>query len=483
MNGPDSPVSINGLNNKSEGWFVDGTFDINFGNGQANTHVPVIDSLEEMQVQTANYSARWGTAGGVVINAVTRSGTNKFHGSAYEFFRNNNLDARNFFAPAPQELRQNQFGFTAGGPVWIPKVYNGRNKTFFFWSEDWRKRSNASTQLTATPTDAMRAGDFQAEATRLGKPILDPTTKQAFPNNIIPANRINANAALMLKTYWPEPNYTLDPFNNYINNGVATLDPRADTVKIDHNLNEKIRFSATVSHDNIPILQPNSGNAGSPFPVIRQVEKTTGLAANGRIDWTISSRMTNEFSYSMKRYGVALLVQDAGAPSVRPTGLTIKDFFPTANTLHLIPQITFSQGWGSISTNLLPLDPARDDNQVISDNFSRVVERHTIQAGGSLFHYNKTQAAFNQTQGSYSFSGINTNDAVADFMLGLAASYTQTSQRYVRTYSFDQTELYLQDDWRVSRKLTVNVGARLFIIPFIHVDANLQSSFLASSPG
>ena len=167
LNGPDSPVSFNGLNNKSEGWFVDGAFNVNFGNGAANTHVPVIDSLEEMQVQTANYSARWGTTGGVVINAVTRSGTNTLHGSAYEYLRNDKLDSRNFFSPTAVPLKQNQFGFTIGGPVIIPKVYNGRNKTFFFWSEDWRKRRNASTSVTATPTDAMRGGNFQAEATRL----------------------------------------------------------------------------------------------------------------------------------------------------------------------------------------------------------------------------------------------------------------------------------------------------------------------------
>jgi hypothetical protein len=480
LNGPDSPVTINGLNNKSQGWFVDGAFDINFGNGQANTHVPVIDSLEEVQVQTANYSARWGTSGGVVINAVTRSGTNTFRGSAYEFLRNDKLDARNFFSLAPQPLKQNQFGFTIGGPVTIPKLYNGKNKTFFFWSEDWRRRRNASTALTATPTDAMRAGNFQAEATRLGKPLLDSTNKQPFPANTIPTGRINQNAALMLKTYWPEPNYNLDPFLNYINNGVARLDPRTDTVKVDHNLSDKVRLSFTVSHDNIPVLQPNSGNAGSPFPVIRQLESTSGLTGNGRIDFTISPRSTNEFSYSIKRYGVALLLQDDTAPSVRPAGLNIRDFYPDANTLHLIPQITFSQGWGSISTNLLPLDPARDDNHIIADNFSRIVGRHTIQLGGSLFHFNKTQAAFNQTQGSYSFDGSFTNHPVADFMLGLARTYTETSQRYVRTYSFNQTEFYLQDDWRVNRKLTLNIGARLFIIPFTHVDGNLQSSFLPS---
>jgi hypothetical protein len=478
LNGPDSPVSVNGLNNKSEGWFVDGALNLNFGNGQANTHVPVIDSLEEMQVQTANYSARWGTAGGVIINAVTRSGTNAFHGAAYEYLRNDKLDARNFFAAAPPPLKQNQYGFTIGGPVLIPRLYNGNNKTFFFWSEDWRTRHNASTALTATPTADMRAGNFQAEAVRLGKPLLDPTTKQAFPNNIIPSSRIDANAALLLKTYFPDPNYALGGFNNYINNGVAKLDPRTDTVKIDHNLSDKIRFSATFSNDNIPVLQPNGGLTGSPFPVIRQFEATTGQTANFRLNFIISPRTTNEVSYAMKRYGVVLQLQDDTAPQVRPSGLTIKDFYPSANTLKLIPQVSFSGGWGSISTNLLPLNPARDDNQILTDNFSRVIGHHTIQLGGSWFHYNKTQAAFNSTQGAYSFDGSFTNDPIADFMLGLARTYTETSQIYVRTYSFDQTEFYLQDDWRVSRNLTVNLGAREFIMPMVHVDGNLQSSFL-----
>ena len=480
LNGPDSPVSFNGLNNKSEGWFVDGAYDVNFGNGAANTHVPVIDSLEEVQVQTSNYSARWGTTGGVVINAVTRSGTNSLHGSAYEFLRNDKLDARNFFSPTAVPLKQNQFGFTIGGPVVIPKVYNGRNRTFFFWSEDWRKRRNASTSLTATPTDAMRSGNFQAEATRLNKPLLDPSNKQPFAGNIIPASRIDPNAALMLKTYFPAANYSLDPFNNYLNNGVAKLDPRTDTVKVDHYLTDKIRFSATVSYDNIPVLQPNSGLAGSPFPVIRQLEATTGLTGNGRVTFTLSPRTTNEVSYSIKRYGVVLTLQDDTAPSVRPSGLNIKDFYPDANTLHLIPQISFSGGWGGISTNQLPLDPARDDNFVLTDNFSRVAGKHTIQVGGSVLHYNKTQAAFNTTQGAYSFDGSFTNHPVADFMLGLARTYSESSQRYVRTYAFDQTEWYLQDDWRVSRKLTLNVGARLFVLPMIHVDGNLMSSFLPS---
>ncbi|MEO7145701.1 MAG: carboxypeptidase-like regulatory domain-containing protein [Bryobacteraceae bacterium] len=480
LNAPDSPVSFNGINNKASGWFVDGAYDMNQGNGSSNTHVPVIDSLEEVQVQTSNYSARYGTTGGAIINAVTRSGTSAFHGAAYEYFRNNDLDARNFFSPTRTPLKQNQYGFTIGGPVFFPHYNKDHNKTFFFWSEDWRRRNSAAVNLTATPTDAMRAGDFSAEAARLGKPILDPTTKQPFPNNIIPTSRIDPNAALLLKTYFPEPNYP-GSFQNYINNGVGILDPRTDTVKIDHNFTDSLRASFVWSHDNIPVLSTNGNLTGSPFPNIRQREATTGDDGNVRLNWTLSPRTTNEVSWAIKEFNVNLLLEgEDGVSPVRPAGLAIRDFYQGANKLNLIPQITFNQGWGSISTNLLPLSPAKDNNFVFADNFSHIAGSHTLQAGVSWFHYNKTQAAFNSTQGSYSFDGSFTNDPVADFLLGDARTYSESQSLYVRTYSFDQTEWYAQDDWRVTRKLTVNAGVRLFVIPMTHVDGNLMSSFVPS---
>src|SRR5205085_8216769 len=163
-----------------------------------------------------------------------------------------------------------------------------------------------------------------------------------------------------------------------------------------------------------------------------------------------------------------------------PSGMTIRDFFQGANTLNLIPQISFSGGFGGISTNQLPLSPAGDDNWLLADNFSHVHGGHTLQAGISLFHYNKTQAAFNTTQGSFSFDGSFTNDPVADFMLGFARTYSEGQSRYIRTYSFDQSEWYAQDDWRVTRRLTLNLGLRLFVIPAVHVDGNLMLSFLTN---
>jgi len=478
LNAVGSPVSINGLNALSSGWFVDGAYDVNLGNGSANTHVPVIDSIEEVQVQTSNYSARYGTTGGSIINAVTRSGTATFHGSAYEYFRNNDLDARNFFSPTVQLLKQNQFGFTVGGPVIFPHYNKGRNKTFFFLSEDWRKRSNPTVSTTATPTAAMRAGDFGAEAARLGLPLLDPSANQPFPNNIIPANRIDSNAALLLKTYFPLPNYSSGGFQNYINNGVGTLSPRTDTGRLDHNLNDNIRLSFTIANDDIRTLQPNIAEGAFLFPVIRQKEATTGVDGNVHASFTISPRTTNEVSYAFKTYNVNLFIQDDTASAVRPSGLTIRDFFPNANTLHLAPGLTFSGGWSSAGTSQLPLSPATDNNTILSDNFSHVAGKHTLQFGGAWFHYNKTQALFNSTQGTYGFTGTFTNDPIADFMLGLAKTYTQGADRFTRTYIFDQTEWYAQDDWRVSRGLTLNFGLRVFVMPAVHEDKNRVDSFL-----
>ncbi len=478
LNAVGSPVSINGLNALSAGWFVDGAYDVNVGNGSANTHVPVIDAIDEVQVQTSNYSAKYGTTGGAIINAVTRGGTSTFHGSAYEYLRNSAMDARNFFSQTVSPLKQNQWGFTIGGPVILPH-YTSRNKTFFFLSEDWRQRSSPSVSITATPTSAMRTGDFSAEMARLGLPLLDPNTKTPFANNQIPASRIDPNAALLLQTYFPLPNYSSQgAFQNYINNGIGTLSPRTDTGRLDHNLNDNIRLSFTIANDDIKTLQSNIAEGSFLFPVIRQQEHTTGLDGQARASVTFTPRTTNEVSYAFKRYDVNLLMKDDTAPQVRPAGLTIKDFFSGANTLNDAPGLTFSGGWSSAGTSQLPLSPATDDNNILSDNFSHIAGKHTLQFGGSWFQYTKSQALFNSTQGTYSFTGAFTNDPIADFMLGLAKTYTQGKDRFTRTYGLNQLEWYGQDDWRVSHRLTFNLGLRMFLMPPVNEEQNRVDSFL-----
>ncbi len=482
LNAPGSPVSINGLNALTAGWFQDGAYNMNVGNGAAVQHIPSLDSIQEMQVQTANYSARYGTAGGAVINAVTKNGTAHFHGNAYEYLRNNDFDARNFFNPIVSPLKQNNFGFSIGGPIILPHYNYKRNKTFFFWNEDWRYRNSATTLLTATPTAAMRTGNFQQEATRLGKSIIDPTTGAPFANNIIPASRIDPNAATLLQNYFPLPNNLTGGFQNYINNGVGKLDPRSDTVRVDHNFSDKFRAFFTLAHDDIQITNPYVQLLNADyFPTMYQKESTYSWTGAGNLTMVLSPKSTNEIQYSYKIFDVNLLLQDNTASSVRPSGVAIQDYYPGANSLNLLPNITFGQGWGPIGTSVLPLSPATDDTRILSDNFTYVWGKHMLQAGGMWFHYTKDQAVNNQTQGSYSFSGIFTGDAMADFLLGEAATYSESNARFIRDYKFDQTEWYLQDDWRATSKLTLNLGLRVYVIPLVTVGGNLMSSFLPSA--
>src|SRR5205814_4613096 len=134
-------------------------------------------------------------------------------------------------------------------------------------------------------------------------------------------------------------------FQNFYNNSVSKINPRTDTAKVDHNLSDKVRLSFSIANDSIDVLSPDGGNSSNKFPNIRQHEETTGMAGNARANVILSPRSTNEASFAIKRYDVHLLLQDNGAPSVRPAGLTIRDFFPHANTLRLAPGIMFGQGW------------------------------------------------------------------------------------------------------------------------------------------
>ncbi|HEY3841234.1 MAG TPA: carboxypeptidase-like regulatory domain-containing protein [Bryobacteraceae bacterium] len=482
LNAPGSPVSINGMNALTAGWFQDGAYNMNVGNGAAAQHIPALDSIQEMQVQTSNYSARYGTAGGAVINAVTRNGTSQFHGNAYEYLRNNDFDARNFFNPVVSPLKQNNFGFSIGGPVILPHYNHNRNTTFFFWNEDWRYRNSATTLRTATPDPNIRAGNFGPEAARLGKSITDPSTGAPFPNNTIPTNRIDPNAALLMQDYFPLPNNPGGGFQNYINNGVGKLDPRSDTIRVDHNFSDKYRAFFTLAHDNIQVINPYVQLLNADlFPTMYQQEATYSWTGAGNFTMVLSPRSTNEIQYSFKIFDVNLLLQDKSATAARPSGMNIQDFYPGANSFNLVPNITFGQGWGPIGTSVLPLSPATDDTRILSDNYSYVLGKHVLQAGGMWFHYTKNQAVNNQTQGSYSFSGIFTGDAMADFLLGEAATYSQSNARFIRDYKFDQTEWYLQDDWRATSRLTLNLGFRLYVIPLVTVEGNQMTSFLASA--
>ncbi len=238
-------ISANGLRAEDNNYLLDGVSNID---GDYNIIVisPSVDTLQEFKIQTNAYSAEFGRSAGAQINAVTRSGSNRVHGSLYEFLRNNVFDARNYFAPASQPnppYRQNQFGVSLGGPVWVPKIYNGRNKTFFFFNYEGLRIRQAQSKVSSVPTAALRTGDESSE----GKPIFDPLTtvssgssfvRQPFPNNVIPSNRLDP-AAKNLLGYYPLPNVGGGVVNNYVDSQSRQTDSDQFTIRVDQQLSQK----------------------------------------------------------------------------------------------------------------------------------------------------------------------------------------------------------------------------------------------------
>jgi hypothetical protein len=258
----DSIISINGGRAKTNGIFIDGVpASAGFGT-ELMTYIPTVDATQEFKVQSSNLPAQFGRLSGGVINVMTRSGTNQLHGTLFEFFRNTSLDANELFnktagQPVPV-FHMNQFGYALGGPLYVPKVYHGKDKTFFFSDYQATKWVQNSTFLTTVPTAAQRAGDFSQTRTGSGAliPIFDPfstrsdpTTPTAFvrdpfPGNRIPSSMISPVAAKMM-SYFPSPNILGTAFtaaNNFISSAPRRIDQANFDIRIDHNASDRERL-------------------------------------------------------------------------------------------------------------------------------------------------------------------------------------------------------------------------------------------------
>jgi len=489
LGNPGAPVAINGLDNKMNSWNLDGARNVNHGNGEGNLFIPTLDSIQEVQIQSTTYTAEYGSTAGAVVNVISKSGTRDFHGTAYEYLRNDFFDARNALSfvdrdgdqkADPGHLRQNNFGYSLGGPVIFPGYNRDRNKTFFFWNQEWlRRRDGSQTIFASTPTPEMRAGDFAAEVVRINRPLLDPVTRQPFPGGRIPADRINRNAALLLERYFPLPNNPAGGFQNFLNSAVRILNQDSYTARGDHHFTPSQHLWGKWGRNTNEDLFPNAALlGGTSFPSLRRNFQTKADTVTAQLDSTFGPRMFNQFNFAWLKSNLILGVVGSGAATVaRPPELTMKKFFPDADPLDIIPNLSFSDGWTAMGTGVLPLPEARIDHFTWRDDFGLVVGDHSLKFGALLWRYHQDQWTFNSAQGSYNFNGRYTNHPIADFMLGLANTYSQSNANFLIKYRFTQFEAYAQDNWRASPRLSLNLGVRLFVIPMIHVIGNRASSF------
>ncbi len=482
--------TVNGGRDSSNAILMDGvpvTMNSNTANMNANSAVPSVEGVEEFRIQTNSYSAEYGRSGGGVLTIATKSGTNTLHGSLFEFVRNSKMDANSWFANASgaklAKFQRNEFGASAGGPLQIPKLYDGKNKTFWFAVYEGRRQRSASTRFFTLPSDEQMTGDFSRTLTAAGalRNIYDPFTttpdparpgqflRSVFPGNRIPASRFDPVSANVLKFYGPRPNLpgqTNTGQNNFFFQGKAPTSVNRGTMKFDHNFNENqrifFRYSLFQNENSQPELWAGPGCPdGGCYSNYERMQ-------NVAIDYSWTMNPTTLLSL---RYGFARSILDRGSwhKNFRPTSLGLPASVETGADLLVFPEFSVEE---MTMPGLLHHWNFRSANQshTFVGTLSKVKGSHSVKAGTEMREnlINHMQApwslnfSFNRamTQGpDPRVVSANGGFGFASFLLGTGAGGSEVHgirpALESKSYGF-----YLQDDWKVNRKLTLNLGLR-----------------------
>jgi hypothetical protein len=481
-------ISFNGQREEHNVWMIDGGENYDRGCGGCVTMMPSVDAIAEFRTLTSNAPGDFGIGSGGTINMTIKSGTHDYHGEVYEFFRNNDMDANNFFAnlsgsPAP-ELRYNIYGWNLGGPVWIPKLYNkDRKKTFFFWNQEWRKFVVGSEVYAPAIPAAERNGNFSSLSTPITVPNTgDPTMNakyaalgltpgQPFPGNQIPASLIDPNAALFLASgAMPLPNAP----NNFYSGapGAPTQVPEV-VLRFDHYFTDKLSLFGHYIHDNTDQGFATSLWSSDTYPTIGTNFKNPSWSGVAHLTYTISPTLLNEAAFNFNGNWIDLTPTGIYQ---KPAGYNATQLFSN-NDDNRLPTVSIGGTYGvNYDPASWPWKNAAFDKQV-RDDVSWTKGQHNLKFGGQFMRYSKNQDIFGDTQGDYTFSGIYTGNAVADMLLGYAANYSELDLED-RTHTRTSTgSFYINDSWRVSHRLTVILGARWEIVPHAYDVQNRLANF------
>jgi len=437
-------VIMNGQMEQYNNYTVDGT-DATDPFYHTLSFSPSVDAIQEFKILTNNYAAEFGSFTGAMVNVSIKAGSNGFHGTAYEFLRNDKLDAKNFFddptKPIPP-FRQNQFGATIGGPII-------RNRTFFFGSYEGFRQRKALTSRAQVPSDRMRNGDLgeltAAPPLGLGqaRPV-DPQNGQFFLNDTIPTTRFNPVAKALLDLL--PRSATI----NYILSRSQSIDDDQFHIRVDHQLSSKNNFFARFSFDTLDTLQPGL------VPTFDQ--KTTSRARNLSLSDThvFGTRLINELRLGYNRTGGGQELAVKGLDFAAATGLQGVSNDPRKLG---VPQFTIST-FATIFGPPLSLLRRRDNTFQYIDNLTYTHGDHNLKFGGLFTRYQFNPESDNRARGTFTFDGSFSKNAYADFLLGLP----RTSQAGIGDVTMHGRSYllatYVQDDWKVTPRLTLNLGLR-----------------------
>ena len=472
--------SMNGGRREQNNYMIDGADNVDRGSNLTLLAFPSVDSIAEFRVIRGQYDPEYGRAASGQVNVITRSGTSSLHGGVYEFWRNDALNARPFankypvLIPHIPYLRYHDFGGTIGGPVWIPKIYEQNDKTFFFFSEEARRNITYSTPTGELPTSGMLNGNF----THPVCVAFDAANACTGTATSIPVASFDPTATAYLKdvfSKYPPPNATTasDPFGY-----TATLrnifNFREEIIKIDHIVSNKLTFSGKILRDTIPTLEP--GALFSNGPVVQGIGTTStnspGHNYTVRATITLNPTFLIELGYA---YSYGAITSDpigamlaANSPDVANA---VK--LPFTSTLPRIPNLTFVGAAPSVGFTSGPgsFGPYRDYNRnhTAFGNVTKIIGGHTLKSGATYYHYNKQENAGGNNAATLAFntngipSGVGTlsfEQSWANFLLGRVGTFSQSSLDLTANIVDNQFEYYAQDTWRLKSNLTFTYGVR-----------------------
>ena len=455
-------MTIHGGRISMNKYTYDGTLAMDTGGNRGLNVFPPMEAIEEVKVQKSNYGADAGGFGFGIVNIVTKAGGRDFHGSLYEYWRNDKLDSRNFFANERQVVRSNNFGFTIGGPIFIPGKYNTqRNKTFFFWSQAWARRVGQQIDTFTTPpqgvftanvpTLAMRNGDFSG----VTPAVRDPATGQPYPNARIPQSQWDPNAVTLIEAFYPLPNRAGNP--NFVHNTGAFTTYREELMRFDHHFNDSTTWTVRYAQDTWSQEQDIKRPGTSPLPTFPNRFDKPGKNLTTKLNNIISPAVVNQFTFGYSFNAIT----NAPRLSERPAGLSIPEAF-SSNAFNLIPNITLAQGFAALGVG----DVLVNENPIFTfkDDLSWTRDTHNLKFGMEAIWHAKGQINYANEQGTFNFNAGQTGHAVADLLIGRAFTYTENDADPGIGVHASDYEFYVQDDWKVTPNFTLNMGVRWYMI-------------------
>ncbi|HEV2711218.1 MAG TPA: TonB-dependent receptor [Edaphobacter sp.] len=490
-------------------------------NGSSYVIEPPVESLQEFKVQTSSYTAEFGRGNGAVINAVTRSGTNQLHGAFYEFFRNDALDARNYYDATRQPYKQNQFGGTIGGPIVLPKIYNGRGRTFFFTDYEGFRSVDSEPIPAIVPTLAQRSGDFSSNIDYTspvndpvsGMPVLDCNGQPTYageifnsrlaqqsgvngtgycgvpfgysggqPTNVIPGGVIDPLAARLAALY-PAPNAN-NPAYNFVSSPKRVINRNNFDLRLDQQINDAdsafARYSFETVPSNIPAVFGPVADGGDFFSGIGNTHYHSLALGETHI---FTPHLVNEF-----RFGYNRIYSTRLQPGYNSDIAQQIDFpgIPVAPSNGGLPQLTFSDVSTIGSSAFLPTRELQN-TYIISENLNWVLGNHSLRFGVEI---DRNEFAIYQPaepRGTLDFGAQFTDNAgssasgtggsgFASFLLGVSDGGGISNAINI-DYFRPSWNFYAQDDWKVSRRLTVNYGLRYELYQTVRERHNHEATF------